>query len=289
MLRRQRTILKLLSSAAGGISATQLQKYVFLLREETFLCNDTTFYEFVPYKFGPYSFAAQREVETLTSYGYIEAATSSLCITETGRTESKVVDGDTTRAVLSILGKYGEISLRGLLKDVYARYPWYACNSELEDLVPTDVPKRKLAPRAVYTIGYENHSVDGFLNKLIKTGIERIIDVRSNPVSRKYGFARSTLATLAGKLGVAYVHFPELGISSDKRKNLRTSSEFQRVFDYYEQQILRAKTDEVAKVAELLKVAPAVLVCMEKEPLGCHRSRLASRVASVANLEVVHL
>ena len=77
MLRRQRIILKLLSSAASGISATQLQKYVFLLREETFLRNDTTFYEFVPYKFGPYSFAAQREVETLTSYGYIEAATTS--------------------------------------------------------------------------------------------------------------------------------------------------------------------------------------------------------------------
>jgi hypothetical protein len=121
------------------------------------LSSYTTFYEFVPYKFGPYPFSAQREVETLTSYGYIEA-TSSLCITETGRTESKVVDGDTTRAVLSILGKYGEMSLRGLLKDIYARYPWYASNSELEDFVPTDVPKRKLAPRAVYTIGYENQA-----------------------------------------------------------------------------------------------------------------------------------
>lgn len=289
MLRRQRTILRLLSTVDGAVSATQLQKYAFLLREETFLRHDTTFYEFVPYKFGPFSFAAQREVEALTAYGYIEQAATSLCVTETGRTEAKGVDSDVARAVLAIISKYGKAPLRSLLKDVYARYPWYASNSELEDLVPAGVPKRKVARRAVYTIGYEDRSVDGFLDKLIRIGIARIIDVRSNPVSRKYGFARSTLASLAGKLGLGYVHFPGLGISSEKRRNLRTSSEFQKVFGYYERQILPAKPGEVAKVAEFVKVAPSVLVCMEKEPLDCHRSRLATRVASVANLEVVHL
>jgi len=289
MLRRQRTILKLLSTAAGALPATQLQKYIFLLREETFINHDSTFYEFVPYRFGPYSFAAQREIETLTAYGYVESAGSSLRITALGRNEASKVDAETSRAVLGVVSNYGEKSLKSLLKDVYARYPSFAFNSELEGLIPAGTTKPKTAPVAIYTIGYENRSVDGFLDSLVRAGIRRIIDVRANPVSRKYGFARSTLARLAGKLGLGYSHFPELGISSDRRKEAKTHSEFMELFTYYERQVLPARMAETAKLAELMKAAPSVLLCMEKEAVDCHRGRLATRMASLTNLSLVHL
>ena len=133
MLRRQRTILKLFSTADCPVPATKLQKYVFLLRHETFLGRDATFYDFLPYKYGPYSFAAQREVEALTGYGYLSLSGSSLALTPLGAREAVNVDSDTTRAVLTIVSKYGKIGLQPLLKDVYARYPWYARNSELQD------------------------------------------------------------------------------------------------------------------------------------------------------------
>ena len=289
MLRRQRTVLKLLSTAGGALSATQLQKYIFLLREETLLCHDSTFYEFLPYRFGPYSFAAQREIETLTAYGYMESVGSSLRITTLGKNEASKSEADTARAVLAVVSHYGKKPLRSLLKDVYARYPWFASNSELDDLIPAGATKPKTAPPAVYTIGYESRSVDGFLNNLIRAGIRRIIDVRANPVSRKYGFARSTLASLAGKLGLGYSHFPELGISSKKRKEARTRSEFVELFSYYERQVLPARMTEMGRVAELMKSTPSVLVCMEKEAVDCHRSRLANHIASFANLSQVHL
>jgi uncharacterized protein (DUF488 family) len=175
------------------------------------------------------------------------------------------------------------------LKDVYARYPWYASNSDLKDLVPDDVPKPKAAPLAVYTMGYEDRSVDGFLNKLVRAGIRRIVDVRSNPVSRKYGFARSSLASLAEKLGLDYTHCPALGISSEKRRVVQTPAEFQELFGYYEREILPGEADAVAKVAELVRTVPSVLVCMEKEAVDCHRSRLATRIASLTSLKIVHL
>lgn len=38
-----------------------------------------------------------------------------------------------------------------------------------------------------------------------------------------------------------------------------------------------------------MNTSPSVLVCMEKEAVNCHRSRLAARLASVTNLKVVHL
>ena len=289
MLRRQRTILHVLTAADGSVSATQLQKYVFLLREETFLGQDGTFYEFLPYRFGAYSFAAQREIEALTNCGYIESTSSSLCVTALGKREARQVDSDTARAILTIVSKYGKIPLKALLRDVYCRYPWYASKSELKDLVPKNGAKPKAAPIAIYTMGYEDRSVDGFLDKLLRAGVRRIIDVRANPISRKYGFARSSLSSLAGKLGLAYCHYPELGISSAKRRNVQTAAEFRELFGYYERQILPAKADEVTKVAELIQCAPSVLVCMEKDAVDCHRSRLATRLASISGLNVVHL
>src|SRR5579883_3098336 len=131
MLRRQRTILKLLSTAGGSLSATQVQKFLFLLKQETFLRSDSAFYEFLPYKFGPYSFAANRETEALVAYGYVEecssGASKNLTVTSSGKKEGNAVDGDVGRTILATFSKYGSMTARGLMKDVYSRYPWYAC------------------------------------------------------------------------------------------------------------------------------------------------------------------
>lgn len=289
MLRRQRTILRVLSTADRTVSATLLQKLLFLLREETFVGRDAGFYEFLPYKYGAFSFAANRETEALTAYGYISLYNSSFEITPLGKKEASHVDADTVRAVRTIVTKYGTVSLQALLADIYARYPWYATNSELRDIVPSGAEKLQGAPISVYTSGYENLSVDGFLNRLLRAGIRQIIDVRANPVSRKYGFAKATLSSLAGKLSLAYRHFPELGISSAKRQDVQSPSEFKELFRYYERNILPTKADTVKEVAKLMENTPSVLVCMEKEPVDCHRSRLATRVADLSGLAIVHL
>lgn len=289
MLRRQRTILKVFSAADCPVPATKLQKYVFLLRHETFVGQDSAFYDFLPYKYGPYSFAAQREVESLTAYGYLALSGSSLALTPLGAREAVNVDSDTTRAVLTIVSKYGKIGLQPLLKDVYARYPWYARNSELQGLVPSGAKEPKKAPVAVYTIGYEGRSVDGFLDKLLHSGIRRIVDVRANPVSMKYGFAKSSLSGLAAKLGVGYVHCPELGIPSNRRKQAESDTDFLKLFNYYESKILPAQEDHSMKVAELMKAMPSVLLCMEREAVNCHRGRLANRISALNKLDVVHL
>lgn len=289
MLRRQRTILKLFGTADCPVPATKLQKYAFLLRHETLLGRDSAFYDFLPYKYGPYSFAAQREVEALTAYGYLSIYGSSLTLTPLGAREAVNVDSDTARAVLTIVSKYGKIGLQPLLKDVYARYPWYARNSELKELVPCGAKEPKNAPVAVYTIGYEGRSVDGFLDKLLHSGIRRIVDVRANPVSMKFGFAKSSLSGLAAKLGIGYVHCPELGIPSIHRKQAQTKTDFLKLFNYYESQILPAQDNDAAKVAELMKAMPSVLLCMEREAVNCHRGRLANRLSVLNNLDVVHL
>jgi hypothetical protein len=293
MLRRQRTVLQLLNTADRSVSLTQLQKLLFLLRAETFLNRDGAFYEFLPYKFGPYSFAAAREVDSLVAYGYIESVVSgsstSLIVTALGIREGKVVDQDTARAIRAIISIYGKVPVRALMKDVYSRYSWYASRSDAKDLVPADAPKPKVATPAVYTIGYEGRSVDGFFDSLLKAGIRCIIDVRANPVSRKYGFARRSLSETASKLGLTYSHHPGLGISSESRKGVESPADFRQLFKYYESRILATRTREIETVGNLMKATPAVLLCREKEPRDCHRSRLASRLAVSTGMSVIDL
>ena len=69
--------------------------------------------------------------------------------------------------------------------------PWYSVNSELPHF-RSDEAEQRTAPAlaAVYTAGYEGNSIDRFLDRLMKRGIYSIIDVRSNPISRKYGFSQ---------------------------------------------------------------------------------------------------
>ena len=293
MLRRQRTILSLLSSAGRPVNATQIQKYLFLLKKETFLGGDSAFYDFLPYKFGPYSFAAHREIEGLIGNGYVEscasASTVSLTATSIGMKEAKQSDSDTSRVVRFILSRYGSSSARSLMKDVYTRYLWYSVNSELTELIPTNAPKVKTAPVAVYTIGYEERSVDGFFNSLLEAGVRNIIDTRANPISRKYGFARSSLSGIANKLDLGYSHFPGLGIPSELRKNMESNADYRKLFKYYESKILAAHKSEIKSVAAQMRSMPSVLVCMEKEAVDCHRSRLADCIAEITGMQVVHL
>jgi uncharacterized protein (DUF488 family) len=142
---------------------------------------------------------------------------------------------------------------------------------------------------AVYTAGYEGLLVDAFLDGLIRSGIQRLIDVRNNPVSRRFGFHKSTLARLCASLDVEYVHLPELGIPPSDREAIQTPADYANLFVRYQADVLPRETEKVREAAALVQSAPSVLVCMEADPEFCHRSRLANAVAVHTGLPVVHL
>jgi uncharacterized protein (DUF488 family) len=171
-----------------------------------------------------------------------------------------------------------------LIDYVYDRHPEFTVNSERVQLLP-----RPRAEVAVYTAGYEGISVDRFLNLLVQTGVERLIDVRNNPSSRRYGFHKSTLTRLTGKLDIEYVHFPELGIRSERRQHFPADGDRGALFDEYESTTLQTEALALEAVSKLVTGRPSVLVCMEAEPECCHRGRLAGQIARTTDLPIVHL
>jgi hypothetical protein len=141
----------------------------------------------------------------------------------------------------------------------------------------------------LYTAGYQDRSVDQFLDELLRHGLRRLVDVRANSVSRKFGFAGRTLARIAEQAGLEYHHFPALGIPSAARSALDGFASYRRLLDAYERDVLPRRRAEVRSVASLAEEAPAVLICFEHDVRCCHRSRLADALARMRGFQVVHL
>lgn len=178
----------------------------------------------------------------------------------------------------------GRTTAGQLSRYVHDKYPWYTVNSESEPRL-----ERPRAKSAIYTVGYEGLSVDGFLNGLVANGIEQILDVRNNPISRRYGFHKSTLARLAGRLEIDYVNIPELGITSADREGLSSEEDYEALFDRYEANVIPRETESVRRVGRMTKERASALVCMERSSRSCHRSRLAAAMVEETGLEVIHL
>jgi uncharacterized protein (DUF488 family) len=281
MLNRQKAILELLRAAERPVSKIELMKWCFLLRHETSSAGGSAFYDFLPYHYGPYSFGLQRELADLTETGYVRE--------EAGKWVRTQVDVGVTPLPTGVKSDAHRLVHRlaatpedQLLDHVYERYPQFTMNSRRRQLAP-----RPVGEPGVYTVGYEGRQVDGFLWLLMASGVRRLIDVRNNPVARRYGFHKSTLARLCGALDIEYCHLPELGIpSADRRAEGATVD---RLFTTYTSVTIPSQPDAVERVVELVAERPSALMCMEAIPCECHRSRLATVVAARTGLPIRHL
>ena len=286
MIERQRILLMFVDRSAGPVPKTNLMKMLFLLREEKPESIGSSFYEFVPYKYGPFSFQAYREISALESSGFLEANELKIpsLVLKRAREEIRKLPERAIHGVESILYRYRGVPLEHLLDDVYDRFPWYASRSELR---PREFESE--ANPVVYTVGYEGRTIDGLLDHLLRSGIQRLIDVRKNAMSRKYGFSGKTIKQLCANVDIEYVHVPSLGIPSSLREDLSSPEAYQRLFDLYESDIIPGVTTSISDVAELCSEKPSALMCYEATSDMCHRGRLASYVAKESSLQVKHL
>src|SRR5690348_10422105 len=142
----------------------------------------------------------------------------------------------------------------------------------------------------LYTIGYEKLLPPELLNELRVVGVERLIDVRYRPQSRRPGMSKTRLGELLGDHGIAYEHRRALGTPPDIRwyyKHNRAAEGRER-FEAHIEEHAAAELDALA--AELDHAPPTVLMCLEAEPAVCHRRVLAERLrARRPDLEVVDL
>ncbi|HEY4070372.1 MAG TPA: DUF488 domain-containing protein [Sphingomicrobium sp.] len=139
----------------------------------------------------------------------------------------------------------------------------------------------------IFTIGYEGSTVPEFLAALRTAGVERVIDVRALPLSRRPGFSKSPLRAALEEASMEYVHLKALGTPSEGRTAARAGrhADVERI--YAGQLELPEAIAQSAQMLDLAAEKPSALLCMEREPAHCHRMLLLTSVAPDA--EVVHL
>lgn len=145
---------------------------------------------------------------------------------------------------------------------------------------------------AIWTIGYEKLLPGALVAELEDAGVRRLIDVRYRPQSRRAGMSKTRLGELLGEHGIAYEHRRALGTPPDIRwyyKN-RQEAEGARLFaEHVERDDGAAALDALAE--ELRAGAPpTALMCLEADPLVCHRHTLTEHLRErVAGLRVIDL
>ena len=139
----------------------------------------------------------------------------------------------------------------------------------------------------IFTIGYEGTTVPEFLNALQKAGVERVIDVRALPLSRRPGFSKTPLRLALEEAGIEYVHLKALGTPSEGRTAARAGRHEDMKRVYAGQLEIPEAIAQSAQMLALAAEKPSALLCMEREPQHCHRTLLLQAVAPDA--EVIDL
>ena len=283
MYYRRKIILSLLQVFDNELEKIKLQKLLFLFSRYK---TEKKTYDFVPYKYGCYSFQANQDLLTLKKYGIVDSndkiwrkEDSYDYLNELNREDKKIIKD------FKII--YGKKTNSDLIKLTYERYPYYAINSTVVEkylnssqLKSLDNYKSSENDTVLFTIGYEGISLEKYLNKLIKNNIKVLCDVRKNALSMKYGFSKNQLSNACYGVGIEYIHFPDLGIESDKRQKLEKQSDYNILFEEYKRNKLTSTKDTQLKILRLLEEKKRIaLTCFEANICQCHRKSLSESIA----------
>ncbi len=126
----------------------------------------------------------------------------------------------------------------------------------------------------IFTIGYEGATVDEFLAALKCAGVERVIDVRQLPLSRRPGFSKSPLKAALAEAGIDYVHLKALGTPKPGRDAAKKGDRATLEAVYAGQLELPEASAQAAQMRALAAEKPSALLCFERDPDMCHRTLL---------------
>lgn len=139
----------------------------------------------------------------------------------------------------------------------------------------------------IFTIGYEATTMAEFLAALMRAGVERVIDVRALPLSRRPGFSKNSLSASLREAGIDYVHLKALGTPKRGRDAAKKGDVATLAAVYEGQLALPEAQAAAAQMRALATERPSALLCFERDPCHCHRTLLLA--AEGEGAEVVDL
>ena len=142
----------------------------------------------------------------------------------------------------------------------------------------------------LFTIGYEQAKPAAVLRELKRAKVKLVVDTRAVAASRRPGFSKRALAAGLDEAGIAYLHLQKLGTPAAGRQAAR-AGDFDTLWRIYDKHIKGAAAQaELAELIALIKAGQRVcLLCYERDPNECHRSRIAALVKKRMRVKVEDL
>lgn len=288
MFYRRKVILALLQLFDGELEKIRLQKLLFLFTRRQTKAE----YDFIPYKFGCYSYSVHADLTTMLSKELLISNDSSY-LKKDKADYLKHLKPDDRRLLQEVKTNYGGMSARALMRHTYLNYPFYATRSEISENILSATEFQKVTDAKphgtetiLFTIGYEGISLEEYLVRLLKNDVKVLIDVRNNPLSMKYGFSQRQLRKYCESIGIKYLHFPEVGIQSEQRQELNSQSDYDKLFSIYKTHNLSRTVKTQNEILSVLKQYKRIaLTCFEANICQCHRKHLAEAIESLPDFK----
>lgn len=294
MFYRRKIILALLQAFEGHLPKISLQKLLFLFTDR----QSKRDYDFVPYKYGCYSFSANADLIAMVRLGQLSEERAGYTKTDSGNYITLLNEKD-RKILLDVKSSYSNLTTDSLIKLTYLNYQYYSINSvKAREILTEEEYQRVLQAKPIsdktvlYTIGYEGISLEEYLNRLVKNDVKILVDVRNNPLSMKFGFSKKQLKTFCENLGIDYLHIPEVGIQSDQRQELNTQKDYDNLFEIYKKQNLKKTVSQQQEILRLLKENKRIaMTCFESNICQCHRKHLAEAIVKLPewDFELKHI
>jgi uncharacterized protein (DUF488 family) len=142
----------------------------------------------------------------------------------------------------------------------------------------------------IFTTGYEQHRrPEDLVERLVASGVRRLIDVRELPLSRRRGFSKTKLGERLAEAGIAYEHVRALGNPKPLRDLYRSGRQAEGERGYLAH-VRSGSAPAVDELAARLGDDATCVMCFEEDHRACHRTLLVSEIeARLPGLAVRHL
>lgn len=146
-------------------------------------------------------------------------------------------------------------------------------------------------PDVIFTLGYQQRSIDEYVRLLSEAEITVLIDVRETAWSHKPGFSKSAFAARLEAAGIEYVHASFAGNPKWLRENAASHDECLTWYAWYVDEFSEVIDALEGLLSEVQSAGKRVaLACFERHADDCHRAILAERwVARDDDRHVTHL
>jgi hypothetical protein len=271
---RQKLLLAMLDTQEECIVGADFHNLLFLYTREF---EQAPSYDFVPCEEGRFSFTVRADAGNLLTRGLLLREGAEWMLARTGRELARSVPGLAHKTAY-FNECYRDLRGAGLTAKVHG----------FDD----DNPRaRRIAAPGLWTIGYEGKTLERYLNQLLRAGITLLCDVRRNAFSRKYGFSKSTLKSASECMGIRYEHLPQLGIASERRRELAGVRDHELLFADYVRRDLPQQQEFMTRIVHWIRdeAQRVALTCFESDAGQCHRHCVADALAQQAGLIATHL